>query len=143
MERPGTIVPLCLKFLLQCAFKIFIGTAYIHESWTGNVFDGYDIALIKLDREFTVRHPTIDVPRTQIGLGQSVYMLGWRARDQKVAANLEMTILHYVPQDTCNNTWDDLLPWDIVLCAGQQRADLCLGKPAQHSFTCSSQICDL
>ena len=57
---------------------MFSGEAsYWHESWAGDVKDGYDIALVKLDRNANLTLPSIDIQGGEFREGKLFTALGW------------------------------------------------------------------
>lgn len=109
---------------------MFTAVAHIHEDWTGDVTDGYDIAMLKLDKKAKLQLPVLDVPGSQFSAGRVFTALGWGATTERVVSK-KLRIapdLFYVSQRMCNDSWSGIIPEDIVLCAGYGESDTCYGN---------------
>ena len=99
----------------------------MHPSWTGNVNDGYDVGLLKLDRESNVMLPGIDTHKTPLRAGILLTALGWgRTDSQRIADTLQIAEnLYYLDPLRCNEELGDIYK-DHMICSGFNE-DTCNG----------------
>ena len=103
----------------------------IHPEWNGEFLDGYDIALLKLDREVNSGLPSLNEPNNPPAAGTRLAALGWGKDEYDVpvdelqlASNLE-----FVPLKSCQRQWNGrTVKADIMMCAGLGIEDTCKGK---------------
>lgn len=91
----------------------------VHESWNGDPVDGYDIALLKLDRKANSTLPNLSAIVETVSSGTELIALDWRDDDaNKLTDSLQMFVdLTFVSRDRCEN----LLGRDLEehqFCAG-------------------------
>jgi len=101
---------------------------HVHSFWTGDTDDGYDVGLLKLNRESNASLPAIDSHSTPIGSGEVLTALGWgRTDSQQTADTLQMAEnLHYVPPIRCEQELRDVYK-NHMICAGLLNEDTCKG----------------
>ena len=104
--------------------------ARLHEYWTGEVADGYDIAMLKLDRETDLVLPGLDVYGNVYRPGQVFHAIGWGAtRMRVVAKTLQIAQdLFYLNFELCKGFWGNVLENDTMICAGYGQDDTCKGR---------------
>jgi len=101
---------------------------YVHISWTGDVNDGFDIGLLKLDRESNATLPAIDTHHTPLSSGDLLTALGWGSTDtQEIATVLQITenLLFILPV-RCKEVLDSEFRSHMI-CAGMLNEDTCKG----------------
>ena len=93
--------------------------AILHEKWTGNVADGYDVGLLRLDRAST--HVPAGLPTSidTIRGGQRFVALGWGREDDGDNDDLQQAAsIEFVRNDFCrlDEFWGPIIK-DSMLCA--------------------------
>ena len=98
------------------------------ESWTGNVEDGYDIAVVKLDKEANLALPSLDTQGGDFRSGKLFTALGWGVNETgrspnslQIAANLVYVTNHY-----CKEFLGDAVK-EHSICAGFANENTCKG----------------
>ena len=100
----------------------------MHSSWTGDVNDGYDVGLLKLDRKSNAELPGIDTHETPLRVGLLFTSLGYGATDyQQIADTLQMAEdLYYLPPVRCKEELGDIFK-EHMICSGLLNEDTCRG----------------
>ena len=103
------------------------------ESWTGDVRDGYDIAVVKLNREANVTLPSMDVQAGEFREGKLFVALGWGLdKTGKKPNSLQMAeSLIHVKRDNCEEHLGDAVK-NHSICVEFVNDDTCKG----YSLTC-------
>lgn len=104
---------------------------FIHPNYTGNVRDGADIALLRLERPSKLQVPRLPSPETTLKDGDTFITLGWgRTTTNGPLPNAlqEASGLIFVPNENCNyqDVWNGLIKNDMI-CAGGIGGDACKG----------------
>ena len=112
-----------------------------HESWTGDVEDGYDIAVVKLNKEANLVLPSID---TQGGVFRSTKLftaLGWGLNENGSYPNsLQIAdSLVYVTHNICKESMGDAVK-NHSICAGfsEENESTCKGSISASSTVCQA-----
>ena len=132
----------CLNFddlLLLQTFDVRL--SHLHPSWkSGRVYHGYDIALIKLERNASLALedlPELDAGYIRFKSGESLTALGWgKTLKDEVSNKLQMARrLEFVPSDTCNEKWwGGEIKEERMTCAGLGRERVCEGAIPRSRF---------
>ena len=116
VERFPSLLP-----LLNAVSKRFNGIkTVLHSDWSGDVFQGYDIAMIQLDKPAQLKTPLVDVLGNLPDIKEQLSTLGWKDdRENKSHSNkLYITTgLNRLHGRTCNALWRRVLPDETVFCA--------------------------
>ena len=116
--------------LLDWLLQIFKGVEeYVHPSWTGDVNDGFDVGLLKLDREPDSTIPAIDTHSTPLSSGDLLTVLGWgRTETQLTSDSLQMAEnLQYMLPVLCEQELGDIF-LEHMICAGLLNENACEGE---------------
>ena len=102
--------------------------SYWPESWTGNEKDGYDIAVVRLNKEANLTLPSIDSQLGEFPGGKTFTALGWGLNESRQQPNsLQMADnLLYVKHREC----EEFLEVEVKnhsICAGLLSEDICEG----------------
>lgn len=121
--------------------------AVLHENWTGNVAEGYDVGLLRLDRVST--HVPAGLPTSidAIRGGQRLVALGWGREDDGDNDDLQQAAsIEFVRNDFCrlDEFWGDVIK-DSMLCAfgfdgGQEVCQGDSGGPLLDAFAPDGNI---
>ena len=111
----------------------------MHDDWTGNVGDGYDIAMLKLDRKAKgLTLPRLGSGDVTITAGDLLSATGWgMTESSSVAKQLRVTDrLPIIKQKFCK------MPPNVTaasswICAGGRGEDTCRG----NVFHCFRIVC--
>eukprot|EP00210_Caulerpa_lentillifera_P004403 g4201.t1 len=102
----------------------------IHPRWDGTVGNGFDIALIKLDRKAKLQVPDLAVYGNVPIPDASFTALGWGANESHDATDKLQIVtgLNFVPKNKCNRDkyWYGLITKDMI-CAGSRGKDAASG----------------
>lgn len=103
----------------------------IHESWNGDVTNGYDIALLMLEREAPWKLPALAYSANPVKYGTQLLALGW-GRNEFGQSETYLQVgfnLPFIPESGCNHrdSWDGLVK-EYQICAGLMSTDTCNGK---------------
>ena len=103
--------------------------AHVHDSWTGDVHDGYDIAVIKLDRKANITLPGFDRQGGEFKNGQLFTAVGWgKLETGAFPDRLQMAEnLAYLHPRYCEEKFDNEMK-EHMICAGLMEQDTCEGK---------------
>ena len=107
---------------------------YIHEDWTGDVGDGYDIAVLKLDRKSKgLKLPRLGTGDITITAGDLLAATGWGMTESTaVAKKLRLAEkLAVIEQKYCKEppSATDAGSW---ICAGGLGEDTCKGNASRR-----------
>ena len=107
-------------------FRNAVGFNPIVDS--GSVTDGYDVGLLKLERESDVTLPALDTYGAPLGAGDLLMALGWGSTEsQQTADTLQMAEnLQYVLPARCRQELGDAYK-EHMICAGLHTEDTCRG----------------
>ena len=107
------------------------------ESWTGNVEDGYDIAVVKLNKEANLTLPSIDTQEGEFPTGKLFTALGWGLNETGRNPNsLQMAdSLVYVKHRSCEDFLGDVVKKHSI-CAGFSNENICKGVMLVRSTFC-------
>ena len=97
------------------------------ESWTGDVHDGYDIAVVKLNREANLTLPSINTQRRKLHAGKLFTAVNWgpeETRDQRNSVQMTDSLV-YVKHNYCKGFLGDAVRKHSI-CAGLL-SDACRG----------------
>ena len=102
--------------------------SYWPESWTGDVNDGYDIAVVRLNEKANLTVPSIDSQEGEFPVGKLFTALGWGLdKDGEHPNSLQMADkLLYTEHEEC----EELFEVDIKehsICAGRLTENTCKG----------------
>lgn len=101
----------------------------IHESWNGKVVDGFDIAMVKLDRESTSDLPLLPRVMNPDLTTADLVTSGWWRNDSNAIDALQVAQnIPFVSKDECNKFWNGVIK-ENQLCGGLLYADSCQGEP--------------
>ena len=102
--------------------------SHVHPKWTGQVDDGFDIAMLKLNREADLTSPQIDKKGTLLIQGDYLSAIGWGTTQKADIADVLQIAqrLVYIPQKTCERVLDLKLK-EHMICAGMLDQDTCRG----------------
>ena len=99
------------------------------ESWTGNVKDGYDIAVVKLNKEANFALPSLDTQGGKFRSGKLFAALGWGLNETgrnpnslQIAANLVYVTNHYCKKEFLGDAVKK-----HSICAGFANENTCKG----------------
>ena len=113
--------------------------SYWPESWTGYVEDGYDIAVVKLNKETNLTLPSIDTQGGEFRTGKLFTALGWgRNKTGHFPTSLQMTdSLVYVSNDQCKESLGDAVK-NHSICAGlsEENENTCKGLTSFGATFC-------
>ena len=100
----------------------------MYDSWTGDVNEGYDIAVIELDREANVTLPVFDRQGGEFRYGQAFTAVGWgRNRKGAFPDRLQMAEnLINLPPQRCRKRFG--IEFEKMICAGLMYEDTCEGE---------------
>lgn len=101
----------------------------MHELWKGETRKGYDIALLKLDREANVtQFPSLAIYDNLLVSGNVLAAIGWgKTRTADIAETLQITTrLQYIGYESCNKLWGGIIK-EGMICAGIEQEDTCKG----------------
>ena len=108
-----------------------------HESWTGNVEDGYDIAVVKLNKEANLTLPSLDTQGGEFHSGKLFTALGWGLNETgrnpnalQIAASLV-----YVKNRNCREFLGDAVKKHSI-CAGLANENTCRGLILDSIILC-------
>ena len=112
--------------------------SYWPEFWTGDVADGYDIAVVKLKIETNLTLPSIDTQAGEFRSGKLFTALGWGLnKTGKNPNSLQMAEnLVYVKHDHCKDFLGDAVKKHSI-CVGLMSENTCRGLTCQHYFPLS------
>ena len=116
-------------FLRDGKCQVFSGEeSHWHKSWTGNVEDGYDIALVKLHKEANLTLPSIDKQGGEFRSGKLFAALGWGVNETgKNPNSLQMAgNLVYVKNRDCRVFLGSAVKKHSI-CAGFSNENTCKG----------------
>lgn len=103
----------------------------MHSKWGSKVEKGYDIALIKLDREANLPVPKLASATTPYPRGDGFSVLGWGlTNSEKCTDKLQIGLdLDVVSKYKCSkgNIWGVLITGSMI-CAGTGSVDTAEGK---------------
>ena len=113
---------------------------HLHDSWTGDRLDGYDIAVVELEKEIDLDGPEVADRDVEFNDGQKFATVAWgRVSDTKRARYLQMADnLVYVSPEECREHYDDLStesPWICAKSADQEQ-DSCRGRTRRSDSLC-------
>ena len=101
---------------------------YIHPKWTGDVADGHDVAVLKLDREANLTLPRLGTGNVVLDRGDYLAATGWGVTKSGVPSKKLQVATHLalVGQDKCKEQPQgvDAKSW---ICAGGLQEDTCKG----------------
>ena len=103
--------------------------AYIHEKWSGSVGDGYDIAVLKLDKEANLTLPHLGSANVPMDDGTFFTATGW-GTTKKVLAPKYLHVTDELTKespDKCKEPPVHVDPGSWI-CAGGSGEDTCRGK---------------
>lgn len=100
----------------------------IYDSWNGNYTEGYDIALLKLDREANLTVPVLAYSNKSLLYGTNLVALGWGTNENNDFEELLQMAqgLEYIPTEKCKVYWKFVKEWQI--CAGITVSNTCRGN---------------
>jgi len=104
-----------------------------HPNWTGNIGNGYDVAILKLDQR--VRSPLIEVAPSdsRFSVGQQLKVIGFGYHDelQELADDLQLGTVEYLPAESCREKFLSKVSHEIIretmMCAFSPSTDACQG----------------
>ena len=98
------------------------------ESWTADVNDGYDIAVVRLNKEANVTLPSIDTQGGKFPGGKLFTALGWGLNETgRLPNSLQMAEnLLYVKHGECEELLEVAIKKHSI-CAGLMRDNTCKG----------------
>ena len=98
------------------------------DSWTGNVEDGSDIAVVRLNKETNLTLPSIDIQGGEYRSGKLFTALGWGLNETGRHSNtLQMaTNLVYVKNHDCKEFLGGAVKKHSI-CAGFSNENTCEG----------------
>lgn len=104
----------------------------IHERWDGDENNGYDIAMLKLDRPCNLPRPILALPDDQLKQGQPLVALGWGhigPRGPRADHLQALDEFQYIPTRTCNaeDQWNGIIT-DSMICSIGLYGDACQSK---------------
>ena len=101
---------------------------YVHPKWTGDVANGYDVAVLKLDRDANLTVPRLGTGNVPLEKGEYLAAIGWGLTERGVAAKQLQVAMHLaiVGQDKCKRQPQDVNPSSWI-CAGGLHEDTCKG----------------
>ena len=104
------------------------------ESWTGDVRDGYDIAVVKLNKEANLMVPTTDTQGGEFRAGKLFTALGWGLDETgKNPTSLQMAdSLVYVNHRKCKELLGDAV----------KNHSICAGFSDENENTCKGFVFD-
>ena len=115
----------CFAVLAQ-VFDAVAG--YIHPKWTGDVADGHDVAVLKLNREANLTLPRLGTGNVVLDRGDYLAATGWGVTKSGVPSKKLQVATHLalVGQDKCKEQPQgvDAKSW---ICAGGLQEDTCKG----------------
>ena len=96
---------------------------YIHPKWTGIEY-GYDVAVLKLDRDANLTLPRFGTSNVALNRGDLLAATGWGQTDSAFAAKKLRVATHLVAfvQDRCKLQPQGVDP-NSWICAGGQHQD--------------------
>ena len=102
--------------------------SYWPNSWTGDVNDGSDIAVVKLNKETNLTLPLFDQQGGEFPEGESFTTLGWGEDENgNHPTTLQMTSnLQYVNEHDCKEYLEDSVK-NHSICAGLRKQNTCYG----------------
>ena len=100
-----------------CLQGVSTAAIYLHEKWSGDSHDGYDIAVLKLDEAFDLPVPTLVHETRHFDARQEFTAVGWgRDSNDRKPSRLQMAnSLRYLSNDVCGKRlhFEDSLP---IIC---------------------------
>ncbi|GMH36964.1 hypothetical protein BSKO_04837 [Bryopsis sp. KO-2023] len=102
--------------------------AIIHERYTGNVLDGFDIALIRLKTPSTKLPAALAQTDQQLGASQLLATIGWGRTSLRGPLPQVLQLadqIEYVSNQNCLRSWPGLK--DSMLCAFSTSQSTCKG----------------
>ena len=102
--------------------------SHVHRDWNGDVDDGFDIAMLKLNREAELISPQIDKKGVLLSQGDYLSAVGWGTTQKAdIADVLQMAQrLVYISRNNCERVLDMKLK-EHMICAGMLDQDTCRG----------------
>ena len=99
----------------------------LHPRWNGKANEGFDIAMLKLNREADSPIPEILAKENVLKSGSRFTALGWGGTEiSHYSEKLRLTDdLAFVPADICRNNGYDVD--DTMVCAGLSHENTCRG----------------
>lgn len=112
---------------MQARVKMFAANGtFVHPQWNGNISEGYDIALIKLERTSDSPVPELDTKGSVYTLGNVFSALGWEHTSSGGNADVLQIAdrLPFVSRLICNREdyWDNQI-MESMICAGTGEQD--------------------
>lgn len=98
-----------------------------HESWNGKVLDGFDIAMVKLDREAKFARPLLSRTVNPLLTDVKLATMGWwRNASNEIDVLQVAQNISYVSNEKCNDFWDGIVK-ENQLCSRLLYTDSCQG----------------
>ena len=116
-----------------------------HHYWTGNVLDGFDVGLIKLDKKAKFKRPLIAEKSIGVARGTFLTATGWgiteKGKPSSVLRNADKLV--YISRKECQRMLrespdgdKDITIKDHMICAGGlYEMDICQGKKQTTTAT--------
>lgn len=102
----------------------------VHPKWTGSELEGYDIALIKLNKPYDAFVPHLEAEGNLHNPGKVFSALGWgRNSSESFTDRLQIAdLLPFVESTICNRTYWNGQIKDSMICAGTGDQDTARGN---------------
>ena len=99
------------------------------EEWAGDPIFGYDIALLKLNRDASFTTPRLAHEDARPSVGDFLGGLGWgaTASGESVTRLQYVSSLRAITHEMCNEQWARLVDKETMVCAGIGPSDACRG----------------
>ena len=112
-------------------FDVIYG--HLHEDWTGDVTDGSDIAVLKLDREANLTLPRLGSEDVPLRRGRLLSAIGWGRTESEYRSQVLRLADHIVVVDHkfCDVQLQGV-DEDSWICAGATGQDTCRGHVFRH-----------
>ena len=118
---------------------------FAHPKWTGDILNGFNIGLIKLNKRAKFKRPTIDEKGISLSYETFLTAAGWGKTEKgKPSTVLRFADeLIYVSRKRCQQFFrespkgdEDVTIKDHMICAGLHGMDTCQGKVESMTHNC-------
>mmetsp|Transcript_22843 Transcript_22843/g.54691 ORF Transcript_22843/g.54691 Transcript_22843/m.54691 type:complete len:406 (-) Transcript_22843:151-1368(-) len=104
-----------------------------HPQWSGSVANGYDVAILTLDRSIDARFANVAMGAADVLHGQRLQVVGFGFHNQFQTASqtLQVGTVDFVPNDECRNLFLKEIDREFIggtmMCAFSASTDACMG----------------